>query len=104
MFVTCQTLSCQGVTGVLTVAAVLWCRRWASSHSPYQPFMAGYFVRLLMAVLLTTLARAFPPGESPAASTCRTSDCARCSSASAVCSDWASMAARACTEGAQQQW
>ncbi|WIA38680.1 hypothetical protein OEZ86_001986 [Tetradesmus obliquus] len=38
--------------------------RWASSHSPYQPFMAGYFVRLLMAVLLTALARAFPPGAS----------------------------------------
>lgn len=38
--------------------------RWASTHSPYQPFMAGYFVRLVMAVLLTTLARAFPPGAS----------------------------------------
>jgi hypothetical protein len=48
------------------VAAVCCCTlllcRWASSHSPYQPFMAGYFVRLLMAVLLTALARAFPPG------------------------------------------
>jgi hypothetical protein len=56
----------------MTAAAVLWCRRWASSHSPYQPFMVGYCVRLLMAVLLTTLARAFPPGELIAVHACRT--------------------------------
>jgi PAT family acetyl-CoA transporter-like MFS transporter 1 len=36
-------------------------RRWANSHSPYHPFMAGYYVRLAMAVLLIALVAAFPP-------------------------------------------
>jgi hypothetical protein len=61
--------------------------RWASTHSPYQPFMAGYFVRLLMAVLLTTLAKAFPPGvrvlaqqvhNLPASKCCAVLCCAYC--------------------------
>ncbi|KAI8473191.1 MAG: acetyl-coenzyme A transporter 1-domain-containing protein [Monoraphidium minutum] len=38
--------------------------RWASTHSPYHPFMAGYFLRLAMAAALTALAAAFPPGAS----------------------------------------
>eukprot|EP00775_Hariotina_reticulata_P008729 gene8729-8910_t len=38
--------------------------KWASTHSPYQPFVAGYFVRLAMSVVLTWLASAFPAGAS----------------------------------------
>ena len=36
--------------------------RWASSQAPYHPFMAGYFIRLLLALGATRLADAFPPG------------------------------------------
>jgi PAT family acetyl-CoA transporter-like MFS transporter 1 len=39
-------------------------RRWATSHSPSHPFMAGYYVRLAMAVLLITLVAAFPADAS----------------------------------------
>jgi PAT family acetyl-CoA transporter-like MFS transporter 1 len=38
--------------------------RWASTHSPYHPFMAGYFIRLGMAALLTALAARFPANAS----------------------------------------
>lgn len=38
--------------------------RWASTHSPYHPFLVGYFIRLVMAVALTALTAFFPPNAS----------------------------------------
>ncbi|KAF8059178.1 hypothetical protein HT031_005350 [Scenedesmus sp. PABB004] len=46
------------------LASAVIAGRWAAAHSPIQPFLAGYFVRLGMAVALTGLASAFPPGAS----------------------------------------
>jgi hypothetical protein len=53
---------CAGSSPLEHVPRRLHCRRWATNHSPYAPFITGYFLRLVVSALILPLTAAFPAG------------------------------------------